>query len=384
MTKIILLLGANLTLIGGATLIPVIPAIEAEFSAIPNTTFWVSLIITLPALFVVIGGPISGLLTDKIGRKWVLQGSILLAAISGSAGLILDTLPGILAMRAIMGLCISGATTATNALISDMFDGHERARFLGLQAAICGLGGIVFMPLGGFLANFNWHLSFVTYLPLFLIFPLAIFFIHEPGIAQGSEKQHPTQKFQINPTLSFILIVNFVTQFGFLSVSISIGNYIQEMFAAENMIIGLICALSSCFYFIGGLLFGRVIKRWNFRKVTVISLIGAVISFAMLAFTKSWPFVILSQMLSGLTFGLLTSNLTTWVADLVHISVRGRANGLLTTTGFLGQFLTSVIITPLIAATSHQFSYLTLAIFVGITTVIGALFLRRTTIHDFS
>jgi MFS family permease len=181
-TKIVLLLGANVILMAGSSLTVAMPAMMTEFATVPGVTFWVSMVITLPALFVVIGGPITGLLTDRLGRKPVLVISILLGGISGSAGYVLNTIGPILVTRALVGLSIAGATTSTNALIGDYFAGQERAKFMGLLSAFAGLGAVVFLPIGGILAGINWHYVFLTYLPLLLLFPLVWIFITEPEI----------------------------------------------------------------------------------------------------------------------------------------------------------------------------------------------------------
>jgi MFS family permease len=46
------------------------------------------------------------------------------------------------------------------------------AQFLGLQAAFMGLGGMVFLTLGGYLADLNWRLPFLIYLLAWLILQL--------------------------------------------------------------------------------------------------------------------------------------------------------------------------------------------------------------------
>lgn len=70
--RLVLLLGANLAITAGSSLSPVIPEMGEDFSGVPGAAFWVPLVFTLPALFVVLGGPVVGFLTDRLGRKPVL------------------------------------------------------------------------------------------------------------------------------------------------------------------------------------------------------------------------------------------------------------------------------------------------------------------------
>ncbi len=156
-TKIILLFGATLALMCGAALTPSTTRMKAAFEAVPNAGLWISLILTLPALFVVLGGPVSGFLTDRFGRKKVLVSALFLCGLSGSAGFLLTSLWMILISRALVGIGIAGVTTATNALISDLFEGPSRERFMGYQSAITGFNGVVFLPCINFLVILkNW------------------------------------------------------------------------------------------------------------------------------------------------------------------------------------------------------------------------------------
>jgi MFS family permease len=86
MTKLTLLLASSLTVMAGATVSPALPAMKQHFeSAIVDPdlrTTLVKLIITLPALFIVIGSLIAGLVVDQwLSFNWaqVLTG----LAISG-------------------------------------------------------------------------------------------------------------------------------------------------------------------------------------------------------------------------------------------------------------------------------------------------------------
>ncbi len=84
--KAVLLTGSNLILLAGAGLTTAMPAINRAFHTVSGVVFWVSMIVTLPALFVVLGGPIVGYLTDKFGRNLILVVSLLL----GGSALLLE------------------------------------------------------------------------------------------------------------------------------------------------------------------------------------------------------------------------------------------------------------------------------------------------------
>lgn len=377
-TKLVLLFGPTLGLMCGSALVPNMPAMMSAFESVPNARFWISLILTLPALFVVIGGPVSGYLTDRVGRKKILVSSLLLCGLAGTAGYMIHSLGGILATRILVGLGIAGATTASNALIADYFDGPARARFMGFQSAIMGFNGIIFMVLGGILADFNWQYSFLAYLPLLFLFPFAWIFIREPGDPGSVVHEVPKVKLKLNRKLTFILVATFLTQFTFATMPIFLAYYLNELFGAVSTIVGIVGAVASLTSLITGLLYGRIRNRMSFRDIFLMAAIMLGIGFLFLGTAKSWGLVVVAEVILGVCMGLNLSNLPTWLADEVGQAIRGRANGLYVTMMYFGQFTTSLIFTPISKITGYGMVYLIVAC-LSVLAGLGVFFLPKET-----
>jgi MFS family permease len=60
---------------------------------------------------------------------------------------------------------------------------------MGLQSGFIGLGGVLFLTLGGILAQQSWHYPFRIYLFAWLIVPLIVLFIFEPHLAEPVSKR---------------------------------------------------------------------------------------------------------------------------------------------------------------------------------------------------
>lgn len=373
--KVVLLTGANFTLMAGAGLSTAMPAMLNFFGDVSGAALLVSMIVTLPALFVVLGGPVVGFLTDHFGRKPVLVGSILLGGLAGSGGYFLTNIIAILATRALVGLSIAGTMTATNALIADYFSGQARAKFMGYQSAFGGLGVVLFMPIGGVLADISWEYTFLVYLSVLLIFFPALFAIREPEVVKIKDTAKIENiRFQINLTLGFIFTANFLLHFAFMVVPVFIAYYLNERFGAGGLEVGLIGGLSGLLTFVGGMSYERVGRRLSYPKLVVFGFSLSGIGLLTLGFAVSWPLVILGQMLGGFGMGMNFANLTTWIAHEVEPRVRGRANGIFVTLMFLGQFMTSLVYTPIINVTSYSFAYILSGMIVLLTGLTSLLF----------
>lgn len=375
--RFVLLLGANLTLMAGSSLSPGLPAITAEFQHVPGITFWTSMVLTMPALFVVLGGPLMGFLVDRFGRKPVLIASLLLGGLGGSSAVLMHSLPAIMVTRALVGLGIAGSTTATNSLVADYFSGDARAKFLGQVTAFTGFAGVVFMPIGGLLASLNWHYAFFSYLPALIFAPLTMFFIHEPESVQTHESEVMATKLKLKPVSIYIVVAIMLNQLAFMSVPVFIASYLQELVGADSIQVGLIGAFSGLFSFLGGLIYGRINKKYNYLKINTGSFLAYSLGFLAIGLAQGWPLVVLGEMFVGFGMGVIPSNLTTWLAHEVQPLVRGRANGLYVTMMFLGNFLTSILLTPIIQATNIKSAYYFSALVVAFASMAGLIVHKR-------
>jgi MFS family permease len=379
--KLVLLTGANFALMAGAGLSTAMPAMLINFADVPGVALLVSMIVTLPALFVVVGGPLMGFLTDRFGRKPVLVGSILLGGLAGSGAYFLTDIVAILVTRALVGLSIAGTMTATNALIADYFSGQARAKFMGYQSAFGGLGVVIFMPIGGVLADLSWEYTFLVYLSVLLVFFPALFSIREPKISKSQDSNIESARLKITPTQGYIFVANFLLHFAFMVVPIFIAYYLRELFGAGGFEVGLIGGLSGLLTFVGGMAYERIGRRFSYPNLVVLGFSLSGLGLLTLGLAGTWPLVILGQLLGGFGMGLNFANLTTWIAHEVEPKVRGRANGIFVTLMFLGQFLTSLVYTPIVNLTSYGFGFVLSGLLL-LLTGLTSLWVKKTTSVD--
>lgn len=128
--------------------------------------------LSLPSLTIILTAALFGIAAERFGRKPVLLIALILYAIGGASGLIVDTMNGLLVGRIILGLGVAGTMTIATMLAGDLWTGQARMKFMGKQAAFMSLGGIIFIALGGFLAEASWRGAFGLYL---LAVPIAAF-----------------------------------------------------------------------------------------------------------------------------------------------------------------------------------------------------------------
>ena len=178
--KITLLLVSSLTIMSMITISASLPDMTNSFSQIPNGKKLVKLTLSFPALFIAISAMVTGIIIDRFGRLKLLGISLILYAIGGSSGYWLDNIYFILAGRALLGVSVGVSMTIVTTLVADYYEGNSRQKFAGLQIAIMSIGGIVFITLGGLLADIHWKIPFLLYLFSLLILPFTYLYLKEP------------------------------------------------------------------------------------------------------------------------------------------------------------------------------------------------------------
>lgn len=354
--KATLLLVSTLTVMAGATIAPSLPAMQNHFAEVNNAALWVRLVLTVPALFIVIGSPLAGIIVDRLGRKPLLIAAAALYGLAGSSGYLLNSLSMILVGRAFLGFAVAGVMVTATTLIADYYTGQARANFMGLQAAFMGLGGVLFLTGGGYLADLNWRLPFLIYLFAWLLLPLIVLALSEPERApvvpvdRVGERPVVTAGVPVN-LLVLVFGTALLTQIIFYLIPVQLPFYLRDLANASATQSGLAIAFATLFSSMASLSYGRVKQKLGFVSILALTFGLLGVGYSIIGLASSYGVVLLGLAIAGLGLGLLMPNMNVWVASSVPDAVRGRALGGLTTFFFLGQFLSPLFSQPL----SQQF-----------------------------
>ena len=344
--KLTLLLVSSLTIMSVITISPALPQMAMDFSDVKNADFLVKLVLTLPALMIAIFSPITGRLIDRHGRLRILWFALVLYAISGAAGYFLDNLYHILISRAILGISVGMSMTIVITLIADYFEGIERQKFVGLQIAFMSLGGILFIGLGGILADFGWRYPFLIYLFSLLVLPLSIMFLHEPAVAEKRNQASPIVR---APLIIWMLFINTMLMWIiFFLIPVQIPFHLKAIGVEKNSLIGAAIAMATAFSAVSSFSYFRIKGRLSFLSVFSIGYLLMFAGFVCISISNTNVLVVIGMMLSGLGIGMMIPNTNMWVMKIAPPEIRGKEIGKLTTFWFFGQFISPIIFFPVL------------------------------------
>jgi DHA1 family tetracycline resistance protein-like MFS transporter len=151
-SRLVLFLTVFIHLIGFGIIIPLLPYYAESYGASGLT---VGLLTTSFSMMQFLFAPIWGRLSDRIGRRPVLIGSLLLTSVSYIVFAVAGSLPVLFASRMLAG--IAGATISTaQAYIADTTTAAERTKGMGLVGAAFGMGFIFGPAMGGILSRWGF------------------------------------------------------------------------------------------------------------------------------------------------------------------------------------------------------------------------------------
>lgn len=324
---------------------------------------------------------LGGRLSDTIGRKMILNVSLVLFGASSLVSGIATSASVMIVSRFVQGVGASMLAPSSLALIMDYFQGADRVKAIAWYSSISGLGMCVGLVIGGTLASFlSWRYGFFIYLPL------VVFMFCTATKVLDKGKSHEPEHFDIIGTLlstagifslvyaingashalpwlicALVLLVLFVRTEASASAPITplrifnrerscaniarvlfagammgfyyfVSEYLQEISHMSPLWVGLAFFPLTIFTFFGAMRVPATVGRWgNLRTLFVgltLMMLGFAIIYLLLGKCNYWVEIALPMALIGFGQGFVMSPLTNLGIKGVRKDDAGAASGI--------------------------------------------------------
>lgn len=320
----------------------------------------------LMAVFLWIYGfmsPVSGVIADRLSRKWLIVGSLLVwSSVTYFMGLA-TTFDQVFWLRSLMGISEALYMPAGLALIADYHTGGSRSLAVGIHMT----GLYIGQAIGGFgatlAAAYSWHTTFHWFGIIGIVYAVILaVFLHDKksDVTEAVKAVKPKETMGVLPSLKslFTNIAFWVILLYFAVPSLpgwAIKNWLPTLFA-ENLnmpmsqagpMATITIAISSFFgVLIGGTLSDRWVKR-NLRGRVYTGAIGlglTIPALILLGFGHSVIGIVLAGLLFGIGFGMFDANNMPILCQFVGSRQRATAYGVMNMVGvFAGAAITNVL-----------------------------------------
>ena len=125
----------------------------------------VQLLMTLPGIFVVILSLTAAWLTTRFSKKMLIGTGSLCVCLSGILGFLFHQKLGIMFIwSALLGIGMGLVSALTASMISDFFEGKEKAALMGMQTGAGNVGAMLMTAIGGMLTMISWEYNYLVFL----------------------------------------------------------------------------------------------------------------------------------------------------------------------------------------------------------------------------
>lgn len=377
---LVLLMTATLKIMANAAISPVLPALEAEFSEVSNAAYITRFLASAPSLSVIVIAPLAGLFADRFGRSFLLIAGVGLFALSGSAGLYVQSLDAILISRLVLGVAVAMTMTAQVALAGDFFVGERRNAFMGLQTAAINLSGLIYISAAGVLAGFSARLPFVIYALPVLLLPFCIMLARwaeqrapHSLVQESVSEKDSTARGWLFSSLGVSLLTSIAVMVFFMMPS-QLPFYFDyngfDSASATAIGLGILTLAGGLFAFTFKTLKGRL----GTARTLALGFCLMGIGFALVGLKADWSFILPGCALIGVGYALVQPAFLVLALNAAPAQRRGSVSGMITTAIFAGQVISPLLLTPLITVFGFAPVFLVAAaVLVGVLSL-GSLF----------
>ncbi|KWS32815.1 MULTISPECIES: MFS transporter [Pseudomonas] len=327
---------ACLTIMVGCVIVPGLPRIAGEL----GIDHGVGLLVTLPALGVVLFGPIAGRLVDRFGLYNSLMAGLIAYGALGMAGAAIHGPWAVYTDRLCLGAATAVIMSSGTGLISALYTGSARLTMIARQGMSIELGGVVFLFIGGLLATIGWAWPFVLYLVAWIFAAMLFCFVprlqHSPqerGDEGGRDAAVP-QSLKIVFTAAVMSMLCFFT--GIIVLPIAL----RELGLNEAQT-GYFLSFISLIAVGAAAMMPRFVNRIGEHRTIAIAFACYAVAHVVFAIGDGLSIYLGGAIALGAGFGLSVPLVNHMTIEQSHSQLRGRNLAYLSMAIFFGQFISA-------------------------------------------
>ncbi|MBE0429059.1 MAG: MFS transporter [Thermoleophilia bacterium] len=344
----LLLASATLTVMAGAIIGPVVVEIGRALDLTPTEA---GLVITTHGLTIALVSIGAGRLIDRIGPRLPLALGLIIYGIAGGAGLFIRNFEILLLSRVILGIGVAGMFTGVTVALLRAYTGAAQLRMMGYRGAANSLGGAVWPLVGGAAGLIAWYLPFGVYLLGVPLGIAALLVVPDLRIApHGLAGPAKTGRYRFRPMLLLPYLLMFITNILLYGVVVFFPQRLSQFGIRNTLAVGLFLVVAPLCGAAVATQYGRISRHLSIPGRAAASLLAWIPAFALAALAGNWPPLLLTAMLFGTGSGIMFPTVVLWVDRITENRYQATAASVIPVFGFMGQFLSPVLLGPIAQA----------------------------------
>jgi len=356
---------------------PVLPEVQSVFGVSESRA---GLLITLYALPGIVLAPVIGALADRVGRRYVLSGCLVVFGLAGFAVWFTDDFSVALGLRVVQGFAAGSVLSAlAMTVVGDRYTGRQHDAVMGVTSAMLSLGTAAYPVIGGYLATRVWNAPFLMYALTLPVAGLVLWTLDERNTnTETSDRGYLREALQTIPArrafaLYGVMFLSFSLLFGGLYTALPF--YLTGRFGVTATTVGLVTSAVLLVTAVVSTQNWRVTTRLSTAKHLAVGFLLYAVGFLIVGFVDNQAALIGGLLVFGVGSGLVTPTLFGGISSLAPTHVRGGVMSLQTTTIGISQAVGPIAFTLLSGKIGYQRTLLGAGL--GAAVVAGVLFVAR-------
>ncbi|HCS87024.1 MAG TPA: hypothetical protein DIW30_00875 [Bacteroidales bacterium] len=337
-----------LTVMAGAAIAPALDIIGAHFSQAGVHEMTIKLIVSFPALFIILTNLFFHTVSRRLSTKTIALLGLTVYILCGAGCYLTDNIVMLLLLRALLGVSVGLLMPLSTGLLAYYFAPEEQARLMGLSAAMNQLGGVIATAIAGVLASScGWRYAFLVYLMGIPAMVLVVLYLPAERIGDQS-KQGKTFSLKslvkFHPSVAGMLLLMmtfFVFPTNFAQMASQNAYLGQHHGAITAIMVGLdMVALAM------GLLFEWLMKHFRL-SIQYFCPVLFLFGYGCYCLSMSVPMLVIGSILAGMATGIGVPYLNTIASIKGGRTAATTVMPLLSMALYLGQFASPLVVSPL-------------------------------------
>ncbi|CAL9570433.1 putative MFS-type transporter YhhS [Streptomyces sp. enrichment culture] len=354
----VLLFASTLAVMAGSIITPVLEVIRGDLDVSGTAA---GLIITAHGLAIAVTSPVVGRLIDRFGVRGPLTAGLVLYAVAGAAGLFTDDYALLIVSRLVFGIGAAAVFSGTTVAMLSLYQGPERDRVMGWRSTATSVGGVVWPLIGGALGGLSWHAPFGVYLVGIPIALATLLTLPDDPPPPAGKNAGLLPLLRTRPALVGYYALQAAAAVLLYGVVVFLPQRLGEIGIESPFLVSLYTVAMMAAMSLVGLVYAKLRAAAGYPTLLRTAALTWVAAFALLGLADQPWLIVVAPVLFGIGQGIAFPALTVLVGEAAPAELRGQATSLSGTANFAGQFVSPLILGPVIGATSITSGFLTAA-----------------------
>ena len=263
----------------------------------------IQMLTSLPSLLIIPFVLLSGKLSVGRDKLRILVVGLVIFLLSGIACLFIRNITALILVSCILGIGAGMVIPLSTGLVVAYFTGEYRVRQLGYSSSINNLTLVLATALSGYLANIDWHLSFLVYTLPAVSLVLSPFLHRQRSTPEPAASDQMRNKTIDRPKLVRLMALYFFITYAALTITFYAA-FLVDGYHLPKAFSGVLISLFFLAIMAPGLILDRIIGIFKgYTNVAAIAMIGA--GLFCFGIFRDRGMLVVGALLAGFGYGLM-------------------------------------------------------------------------------